>query len=300
MVFSLESYHEGKPPVSLKPLLSVAELAELLDDPNLRLFDATVEFSQQADGSLAAVAGLKSYEAEHIPGAAFFDHMDAFADTGSELRNTLLPIDDLHRAMGQAGIGPDHRVVLYSSQYLMWATRAWWMLHYAGHNNVYVLNGGLSAWKNADHDTVTGSNSYPATQFSAEPRPERYADKAKIAAAIDGPACTIDALPAQVYRGESPNNYGRPGHIPGAANLPYHHLQEGEAYLPPDQLKTALAERGMLDAEQVYTYCGGGIAATVDALACLMAGQTNVAVYDGSMSEWNQDSEAPIKAGPNP
>jgi len=281
-------------------LIEVDELKALLGSNDLRLFDATVEFTQSKDGPLAAAPGLATYEAGHIPGAAFFDHMSAFADTTSSLRNTLLTPDALQQAMGNAGIGPDHTVVLYSTQYLMWATRAWWMLHYAGHNNVRVLNGGLSAWQAAGHAVESGNHSYPTTAFSAPIRANRYADKDTMLAAIDGPACTIDALPADVYAGTSPNHYGRPGHISGAANLPYHHLQNNEAYLPPDQLHAALTERGMLGAEQVYTYCGGGIAATVDALACLLCGQDAVAVYDGSMSEWTQDANAPITTGATP
>lgn len=284
-------------------LIEPAELAELISSPaaaSLRLFDATVEFSQQADGAMAATPGKHSWLAEQIPGAAFFDHMNTFAEPDSPFRNTLLSVDDLHAAMGSVGIGEDNLVVLYSSQFLMWATRAWWMLHHAGHNNVRVLNGGIGAWKAAGLPVETGENTYPATTFTAEPRLHRYASKTTIAAAIDGPACTIDALPAPVYEGKSRQHYGRPGHIPGAANLPYSDLQASEAFLPAEALRAALDQRGMLVAEQVYTYCGGGIAATVAAFACLLSGQDNVAVYDGSMSEWSQDHSLEVRTGVDP
>jgi len=284
-------------------LIEPAELANLLAGPNaanLRLFDATVEFSQNAEGIMVTTPGAASCRDQHIPGAAFFDHMGNFAQPGAALRNTLLGVDDLHAAIGKAGIGPEHLVVVYSSQYLMWATRAWWMLHHAGHNNVRVLNGGLAAWRAADLPLERGVNTYPTTTFSATPRLHRYASKTTIADAIGGPACTIDALPEPVYNGKSRQHYGRPGHIPGAANLPYKYLQDGEAFLPPDVLRAALAKRGMLEAEQVYTYCGGGIAATVAAFACLLSGQDNVAVYDGSMSEWSMDDTLEVKTGDLP
>ena len=285
-------------------LIEPAELADLLSVPataaNVRLFDATVEFSQQADGVLAAASGEATWRQGHIPGAAFFDHMGQFAQSDSPLRNTLLPIDALQTAMGSAGIGPDNLVVLYSTQYLMWATRGWWMLHHAGHNNVRVLNGGMGAWQAAGLPVETGEHTYPPTQFTAPPRLHRYASKATIAAAIDGPACTIDALPAPVYEGTSRQHYGRPGHIPGAANLPYSELLDNEAYLPSKELAAALDARGMLGAEQVYTYCGGGIAATVAAMACLLSGQDNVAVYDGSMSEWSRDETLEVRTGAAP
>lgn len=285
-------------------LIEPAELAALRDSSadaaNLRVFDATVEFAQQPNGRLGIGSGRATWEQSHIPGAAFFDHLGEFARSDSKLNNTLLPIDDLQAAIGKVGIAAGNLVVLYSSQYLMWATRAWWMLHHAGHSNVRVLNGGLGAWKAAGLALESGPSSYPEAHFSAAPRPHRYVGKDTIVEAIDGPACTIDALPASVYEGTDPHHYGRPGHIPGASNLPYANLQANEAFLPPNELKTALDQRGMLNAEQVYTYCGGGIAATVAAMACLLSGQDNVAVYDGSMSEWANDKSLPVHTGPQP
>ncbi len=288
-------------------LIEPAELASLLsgqDNPvtaaNLRLFDATVEFAPQPNGSLSVTPGEATWQKGHIPGAAFFDHMRHFAQPDTPLRNTLLPIDKLQAAVGQVGIGADNLVVVYSSQYLMWATRAWWLLHHAGHNNVRVLNGGLGAWQAAGLPMEAGTNSYPATQFSAPPRLHRYVSKSTIADAIDGPACTVDALPASVYAGTDQRHYGRPGHIPGAHNMPYAHLQNDEAFLPATELTAALTQRGMLDVDQVYTYCGGGIAATVAALACLLSGQDNVAVYDGSMSEWSRDENLQVRTGTSP
>ena len=162
-------------------LIEVDELQELLEHPDLRLFDATVLFTPDEDGALAASSGFDAYTTARIPGAGFFDHLGHFADADSPLRNTLLGIDELHKAIGAAGIGADHQVVLYSSQFLMWSTRAWWMLHYAGHNNVRVLNGGLAAWQSAGLAIETGSHSYPPTAFEATVRPQRYASKQTIA-----------------------------------------------------------------------------------------------------------------------
>ncbi|MEM7219353.1 MAG: sulfurtransferase [Pseudomonadota bacterium] len=278
-------------------LIEPGELAGLLQDPTLRLFDATVLF-RTSDAGLVAESGIDAYRTAHIPGAAFFDHMDAFADTTSELRNTLLSVPELHAAMGAAGIGANDQVVVYSSQYLMWATRAWWMLHYAGHAQVRVLNGGLGAWQAQGGAVEAGESVYPATTFQAAPRANRYVDRATVRAAIgDASTCTIDALPEASFVGTAAHNYGRPGHIEGALNLPFGALQAEEAFLPTAQLQQALDARGMLARPRVITYCGGGIAATVDAMACLLCGQDNVAVYDGSLSEWSQDPTAPMATG---
>ena len=96
-------------------------------------------------------------------------------------------------------------------------------------------------------------------------------------------------------------SYGRKGHITGSVNVYYDQLLEQEGrYRSATDLKAALADKGLMDAGQVIAYCGGGISATIDALACLLVGQDQVAVYDGSMSEWVADEQLPMTLGDEP
>ena len=157
------------------------------------------------------------------------------------------------------------------------AARAWWVLHYAGHNNVRVLNGGLSAWKNAGGKVEQLSRNYEPAVFIGNPKVEMFVDKEEVMAALeDKNTFVIDVLPVQSYEG---------AHITGSVNLSCMDLMQGmEYFLPNENLASRLQETTRH--KRLITYCGGGIAAALSAMAHFMVGQENVAVYDGSLYEW--------------
>jgi thiosulfate/3-mercaptopyruvate sulfurtransferase len=275
-------------------------LAGQLDDPNLRVFDATV-FLVPAGSGYQAESGLDKYRESHVPGAAFLDLIRDYSDAGSRLGFTLPAVDDLARAMGASGIGNEHRVVVYSRGHTMWATRAFWLLRYAGHRHVSVLHGGLAGWRAAGGAVASGEEPYPPARFTPSPRPELFVDKAGMIAAMeDAAVCTVNALSPEVYAGTGSMHYGRRGHIPGSRNLFYDELMDGHRFRHNEALTSALRASGLLDAERVVAYCGGGISATIDAFACLLVGKDSVAVYDGSMSEWARDEALPLTTGELP
>ncbi len=281
-------------------LVEPLELAPRLEAGEVRVFDATV-FLEPAERGYRARSGLEDYERGHIPGAAFLDQLEALSDTTTGLGFSLPTVAALQKALGAAGAGTDAPVVVYSSGHTMWATRAWWLLHYAGHDAVAVLDGGLKAWQGAGLPLESGVEGYEPAPFQAEHRPERFIDKAAVTEAIGvDQICTVNALTPDVYSGDAAMSYGRKGHITGSINLPYDELLDGGRFRPPAEVAHTLKERGLLDAPQVYAYCGGGISATIDAFACLLTGQERVAVYDGSMSEWVRDPEAPMTTGSEP
>ncbi len=281
-------------------LIDAAALQAQLGDPNLRIFDAAVFLAPHAQGGYAVTSGREKYREGHIPGAGFIDLTSDWADTSGSLNFTLPPIDQLAAAIGASGIGNEHRVVLYSSGHLMWATRAWWLLHYAGHDNAAVLNGNLGGWQTAGLPLEEGDVSYPACTFEPRADADRFADTAAVEAGMHGEVCTINALTQALYEGTGDFYYQRRGHIPGSKLMYYDDVLRDEFFLPAEDLGPLLESQGMLSAERVITYCGGGIAATLDAFACKLMGQDNVAVYDGSMSEWVQDPERPLTTGSNP
>ena len=112
--------------------------------------------------------------------------------------------------------------------------------------------------------------------------------------------CTVNALSKSLYEGTGDFYYTRRGHIPGSQLLYFDAVLDNEYFLPASELAEKLEAQHMLSAEEVITYCGGGIAATLDAFACKLMGQDNVAVYDGSMSEWVQDESRPLSLGSAP
>jgi thiosulfate/3-mercaptopyruvate sulfurtransferase len=281
-------------------LIEPRELAEALDRPDLRIFDAAVHLIPAATG-YRAESGIEHYRNAHIPGAAFMDLIRAFSDTTTGLGFSLPGAADLSRAMGAAGIGPEHRVVVYSSGHMMWATRAFWLLRYAGHDHVRVLNGGFSAWQAAGLPVRSGDERYPATHFDARVRASLFTDLDGMRDAMTDPGvCTVNALSPEVYAGTGEMHYGRRGHIPGSRNLHYDRLMNGSRFADPDSVHHALTEAGLLSAPRVVAYCGGGISATIDAFACLLMGHPDVTVYDGSMSEWVRNADLPLKTGIEP
>jgi thiosulfate/3-mercaptopyruvate sulfurtransferase len=284
-----------------QPLLTEPDqLAAMLHNPATRVLDATV-FLEPAETGYRAVSGLDRYREGHVPGAAFMDLIQSFSDTTSGLGFTRPSPAALGAALGQLGVNAEHRVVIYSSGHMMWATRAFWLLCYAGHQHVSVLNGGLHGWRESQRDMVIGDENYPATVFEATPRPQIFVDLAETRDAMNATAvCTVNALSPEVYAGTGQMHYGRRGHIPGSRNLHYDRLMHGHRFRAVDELRAALDETGMLAAPQVITYCGGGISATIDAFACLLVGKHEVAVYDGSMSEWVRDEALPLTTGIEP
>src|SRR6187549_4127199 len=155
-------------------LISTAELADILDQADLRLFDCTTYLEPAPEGSsipYIAVPGRHTFEAGHIPGADFLDLQGEFSQASIELHFMMPVTAQLEAAFGRHGIGADSRVVLYSIGSAMWATRFWWMLRSLGFADVAVLDGGLDTWKAEGRPVETGpAKGYPPATFAAKPR----------------------------------------------------------------------------------------------------------------------------------
>ncbi len=282
-------------------LISPEALSAKLGDANLRVYDVAIHLVPNPKGGYKAESGQKTYDEGHVPGASFINQVKQLSDATSGLGFTRLPDDELIKGFADAGINSDTEVVLYSSGMTMWATRAWWLLHYCGHKKVAVLDGGLKAWQKAGLDCSTEASSYAPENWTSNCLHEHFVDKDGVIAAIDDTAiCTVNALSPDVYAGVGDHHYGRRGHIPNSINVFYDSLLEDGAYRSEEQVEQSLKDAGMLDDRRVIAYCGGGISATIDALACMLVGKTDVAVYDGSMGEWVKDESLPLVEGSAP
>ena len=280
-------------------LIESSELMEKINDPNLRVFDTSV-FLEASENGYSAESGRALYEKGHIPNAGFIDLTIEWSDTSGSLNFTIPQSDKLSEAIGQSGINKDHEVILYSSGNLMWATRAWWCLHFAGHKNIRVLNGSLSNWINQNLPIETGLRTYSPEIFAAEPNENVFSNTAQVESAEKNGVCVINALSRSLYEGTGDFYYARRGHIPDSHLLFYGDLVKDDFFLPADELKVVLEEKGLDEKKPIITYCGGGIAATIDAFAYKLLGYSHISVYDGSMSEWVQSESRPLTIGPNP
>lgn len=285
------------------PLVSTDWLAAHLGDASLRIYDTTIRLEQNPDGfGYVPVSGREDWQASHVPGAAFLDVIGELSDRDSDLPFMMPPPEHFAATMAARGVDEGSAVVLYNAGIPMWSTRVWWMLRSIGFDNVAVLDGGWDKWSAEGRPVDATAPDYPPGRLEARPRPGFWADKADMLATIErGGPVTINALSPEVYSGRK-NQYGRPGHLPGTHNVFYGDLLDPDtgAFRSPEELRRLFEASGALDAERVVTYCGGGISATMDSLALMLCGQDEVAVYDGSMSEWVRDESLPLVLGDAP
>jgi thiosulfate/3-mercaptopyruvate sulfurtransferase len=285
-------------------LITSAELADIIDQPNLRLFDCTTYLEPAADGSKVpynVVPGRHTYEAGHIPNADFLDLQGEFSDQGTELRFMMPAVAQLEAAFGRHGIGANSRVVLYSIGTAMWATRFWWMLKSLGFDNVFVLDGGLDKWKAEGRAIESGpAKGYQPATFTAKPRSGYFVGKQDVLAAKDDRnTVVVNALGPQFHKGLEPSRYGRPGRIPGSCNVSAATLLDPQtkAFVPLADAEKRFASQGITREKRVVAYCGGGISATIDLFLLYLLGYDNLTLYDGSMGEWAKDASLPIEIG---
>jgi len=281
-------------------LVETSELERRLGDPGLRILDCTTHLVPDPKITYQVVSGRADFEKGHIPGAQFADVQGDLSDQNHRLRFMLPSAEAFAAAMGRFGIGGGTRVVLYSTANPWWATRVWWMLRLFGFDDAAVLNGGWQKWSREGRPVETGpARPRVPDNFAVRGQRPLMVGKEEVLRAIgNAAACTINALLPEQHAGTGGNTYGRPGHIKGSVNLPAAHLIDPKTneFLPPAELRERFDAIGAFD-KSIITYCGGGIAASADALVLVMLGHPDVRIYDASLSEWATDPTLPMETG---
>ena len=277
------------------PLVSAEELAERLDDPGLVILDGS--WHMPADGRDAKA----EYARGHIPGAVFFD-IDEIADHGTELPHMLPATQAFATAARRLGVDAGSTVVVYDSVGVFSAPRVWWTFRVMGHDQVFVLDGGLQRWVAEGRPLETGWREPRHGDFKARLRPDLLADLDQVRRIVEaGGPQLVDARSAARFRGEAPEPRAgvREGHMPGAHNVPYACVTAADGTVaPPDALRAAFEAGGVDLAGPIVTTCGSGITAALLALCLAHLGREDVAVYDGSWSEWGARADTPAVTGP--
>jgi thiosulfate/3-mercaptopyruvate sulfurtransferase len=281
-------------------LVATEWLAQHLNDPNVLVLDCTTHLIPDAKTTYQVKPAREDFEQAHIPGAQFVDMLRDVSDTSQRLRFMRQPPEDFASAMRRFGVNNTTRVAAYSSANVWWATRMWWLLHEFGHDNAAVLDGGWQKWSRENRPAEAGAaKPRKPGDFAVREIRNLMVGKDEVRRAIgNGAICTLNALLPQQHTGTGGNSYGRPGRIAGSVNLPAAHLLNPETneFLPADELRKRFTAVGAMD-RQVINYCGGGIAASADALALIMLGHKDVKLYDGSLSEWASDPNLPMETG---
>lgn len=278
-------------------IVSTSWLATHLDDACLRVIDATWFMPDDPRDARAEFARA------HIPGAVFFD-IDAIADHSTDLPHMAPDAETFAAALQTLGIPQGAQVVVYDAQGLFSAPRVWWTFRLMGWRDVAVLDGGLPKWR-AEGRALASSRTSPAPVAATEPTrdPRLIRDRAQVQAALaDGSAQLLDARSHDRFTGAAPEPRPglRPGHMPGALNLPFGDvLAPDGTLLPPTALREVFATAGIDLTRPVITSCGSGITAALLFLALERAGAGQVALYDGSWAEWGLPSDSPVVEGSN-
>ena len=280
-------------------IVSSQWLSDHLHDHNLRVFECTMYLQYDSSGEKPVTArnARPEYEAGHIPGAGYLDLQQDLSEQKGSFRFTMPKPDALAKTLSQFGVGDGHQIVLYSRNTIQWSTRVWWMMHSIGIKKVAILDGGFETWVAEGNKTSTDQTKYKPATLTANPRYDLFVGKKEVYAAMDdGFTCIMNALTADVHCGEDAR-YGRPGHIPGSVNVPAASLQDLKSLKinKSDEVAKAFVDVGADSRNPVIVYCGGGVAATLNAFLLYQLGYKNVAVYDNSMSEWANNPDLPIE-----
>lgn len=269
-------------------------LSQYLDHPNLRILDGSWHLPNEKRDAAA------EYAARHIPNAQFFD-IDDIADATSNLPHMVPPADQFAKQLGALGIGTDNSVVVYDNSVLLSSARVWWLLRSMGIQNVAVLDGGLPKWVAEGRVVATIPKPPVPADLVAQMDLTRVRNAGQVLAAIDDPEIQIvDARPPARFRGEAtePRAGMRVGHMPGAANVFFRSLLNDDGTLKSDaELRSVFETAGVDLTRPVITTCGSGVTASVLYLALEKIGHSDVALYDGSWTEWGQKHDLPIETG---
>ena len=277
-------------------LVTTEWLSARLASPDIIVLDASLHLPTTGRDART------EYQSTHIPGALFFD-INALSDRANPLPHMLPSAVQFASTVKKMGIGDGHTIVVYDSEGLYSAARAWWMFRIMGNSNVRVLDGGLKKWQ---------AESRPLEDMPPPRRTERHftarfneslvRSAEEVKQAIGHASIQIvDARAAARFEGSVPEPRAglRSGHIPSSTSLPFTGLLRPDGTLKPRaDLKTLITAAGLDVTRPVVASCGSGVTACVLALALAEIGYPDTAIYDGSWSEWGARHELPISTGP--
>ena len=278
-----------------RALVSTEWLAENLLAPGVHVIDATFFLPTQDRDAKA------EYAAAHIPGAVFFD-VDNICDPTSDLPHMLPSAETFSAKAGRLGIGDGDHVIAYDANGgAMAAARAWWMFRIFGRGNVSLLDGGLPKWL-AERRPVNDEAVEPKKQtFTAEKNPALVRAIEQMLANVETAAEQVaDARGRDRFDGSAPEPRKglRSGHIPGSVCLPFTMLMDAENHFvmrPAEDIAAAIADAGLDMERPVVASCGSGVTAAMLAFGFYLLGKKDVAVYDGSWTEWGGREDTPVE-----
>jgi thiosulfate/3-mercaptopyruvate sulfurtransferase len=286
---------DGQNGLVTSPLVSCSELAGAAESPVVL----------DVRWRLGGPPGREEYDRGHLPGAVYLDlDTELAGPPGPGGRHPLPDAEALQRTLRAAGVRQGRPVVVYDADNGSIAARAWWLLRWAGHGDVSVLDGGFAAWQAESRPVSTEVPEPVPGDVVVRPGGMPVLDAAG-AAELARDGVLFDARAPERYRGDTEPIDARAGHIPGAVNAPFvGHVGENGRWQPATALAARFAGLGVADGTAVGAYCGSGVTAASVVLALEVAGVTSAVapaeLYVGSWSEWSGDPRRPVATGAEP
>ena len=284
-----QTFHSDDP----KALVSTGWLAAHLNDPDLRVIDATWFLEPGRDARM-------DYMDAHIPGARFFD-LDEISDKRSNLPHMAPQPEMFVSRMRAMGIGDGHQVVIYDNSPVRSAARVWWLFHLMGKADTAVLDGGFGKWRAEGRPVEDMPPILRDRHITVARQAALVRDVTQVASASKlSDQQIVDARAPERFRGEAPEPRPglRSGHIPGARNLPFGRLYNADGTMKaPDALRAEFQAAGVDLARPIIATCGSGVTAASLFLALDLLGHRDHSLYDGSWAEWGSFPDLKIATG---
>ncbi|MBY0122659.1 sulfurtransferase [Bacillus sp. S/N-304-OC-R1] len=268
-------------------------LKSRLDIENIRIADCRFNLGLSEEGS-------NLYAKDHIPGAVYFhlgkDLSGPVSAHGG--RHPLPDIDVFKQTLQNAGISNETTVIAYDGGEGSYEARLWWLMKYAGHENVYVLNGGYKAWSEAGYPIDNSVPEYAKTEFEITLNNDIFASYDEVKKAVEDKSqetIIIDSRERKRYLGEVEPIDKKAGHIPGAINKVWLEGYENGSFKSNHEQSERFSD--IAPNKQIIVYCGSGVTATPNFMALKAAGYPNVKLYAGSFSDWISYDDNEIETG---
>lgn len=278
--------------LSLYPLISAEDLLSRLDDPRTRVADVRWFLGEPE-------RGIVEYQQGHIPGAVFVDLDRDLAAASGPGRHPLPDPTAFADRMGELGFGDQHTVVVHDAAQGQYGARLWWMLDVLGHHDVFMLDGGIDAWKAVDGPWTAEKTTHLRASMTLASAWPNIIDRQGLVEAGDS-VDLVDVRAPERYRGEVEPMESVAGHIPGARNRPCGSMMDELGRMkPPEEVLPLIRGGGERAEKQLVLSCGSGVTACYGLLAARVAGLPDPILYPGSYSDW-VGSGMPVTTGPEP
>ncbi|WP_418114549.1 sulfurtransferase [Vibrio scophthalmi] len=274
------------------PLVSAKWLYQHSSDPNLIILDASIDFQIPSE--------TEKDKENLIPQSIRFDYDKCFCDPDAALPHMMPSEARFNQLARQIGLNNESTIVVYDNSGTFASPRAWWMLKAMGHQNVFVLNGGLTEWKRCGYPTTTCYRETPVGNFNGKLDPNYFVAAQYVEQQIgNNSSLTVDARGKARFLGQTPEPRAgvRSGRIPNSVCQPFAELIDGHKLKTAEQL-IPLMENTLVAGKEEYLFsCGSGVTACIVLLAATLTGYETkqLRVYDGSWTEWGSNSRFPIE-----